>query len=74
MVTPPSPMAQTPKIAVRDLRTWYGPMHKAFAALDESSGAALARDLTELLDELNVGGPSSLVVPGEYLEAVIVRR
>ena len=55
-------------------RTWYGPMHKAFAALDESSGAALARDLTELLDELNVGGPSSLVVPGEYLEAVIVRR
>lgn len=55
-------------------RTWYGPMHKAFAALDESSAAALKHDLTELLDELNVGGPSSLVVPGEYLEAVIVRR
>ena len=54
-------------------RTWYGPVHKAFAALDESAGAALERDLTELLDELNTGGRDRLLVPGEYLEAVIVR-
>jgi len=27
-----------------------------------------------LLDELNVGGPDSLVVPGEYLEIVITRH
>lgn len=55
-------------------RDWYGPTHKAFAALDANSQQALAGDITALLDELNVGGPSSLVVPSEYLETVITKR
>ena len=38
-------------------RTWYGPVHKAFAALPAEQGAALERDLTELLDRLNRAGP-----------------
>jgi SAM-dependent methyltransferase len=59
---------------VEVFRTWYGPVHKAFATLPADKGAALERDLTELIDELNIAGPDSLVVPGEYLEAVIVRR
>ncbi|MNZ37840.1 Demethylrebeccamycin-D-glucose O-methyltransferase [compost metagenome] len=54
-------------------RTWYGPVHKAFAALDEEQGAALERDLGELIDRLNRAGPDSLVVPSEYLEVVITR-
>jgi ubiquinone/menaquinone biosynthesis C-methylase UbiE len=52
-------------------RTWYGPVHKAFAALGPEKGAALERDLTELMNGLNRGGPSSLVVPSEYLEIVV---
>lgn len=55
-------------------RTWYGPVHKAFASLGSDEAAALERDLTELLNERNVAGPSSLVVPSEYLEVVITRR
>ena len=31
-------------------RTWYGPIHKAFAALPPDGAAALERDLTDLLD------------------------
>jgi len=54
-------------------RTWYGPTHKAFAALPADGAAALERDIVALLDRLNVAGPSSLVVPSEYLEAVIER-
>lgn len=54
-------------------RTWYGPMHKAFASLDTEKPSALERDLTQLLDESNVGGPSSLVVPSAYLEVLIIR-
>ncbi|MNO60303.1 hypothetical protein D3C76_509090 [compost metagenome] len=54
-------------------RNWYGPVHKAFAALDEEQGAALERDLGELIDRLNRAGPESLVVPSEYLEVVITR-
>jgi SAM-dependent methyltransferase len=55
-------------------RTWYGPVHKAFAALGAEKGAALERDLTELLNGLNRGGKSSLVVPSEYLEIVVTVR
>lgn len=53
---------------------WYGPMHKAFAALPGESGAALHRDLSELLNRMNRAGDTSLVVPSEYLEVVIKRR
>ena len=55
-------------------RDYYGPTHKAFASLDATKAAALERDLTALLEELNVAGPGSLVVPGEYLEVVITKR
>ena len=55
-------------------RDYYGPTHKAFAALDAAGQQALATDISALLDELNVAGPNSLVVPGEYLEVVITKR
>ncbi len=52
-------------------RRWYGPTHKAFLGLDNAGQAALDADLTALLERHNVAGASSLVVPGEYLEAVV---
>jgi SAM-dependent methyltransferase len=55
-------------------RTWYGPIHKAFAALPAEGALALERDLTELLDRMNRAGDTSLVVPSEYLEVVVTRR
>ncbi|QEY72375.1 class I SAM-dependent methyltransferase [Pseudomonas denitrificans (nom. rej.)] len=55
-------------------RDWYGPLHKAFANLPEADGKLLERDLTQLLDASNRAGPSSLVVPSEYLEVVLTRR
>jgi ubiquinone/menaquinone biosynthesis C-methylase UbiE len=53
-------------------RTWYGPTNKAFAALDADRQEELQRALTQLLDEANANREGSLVVPAEYLEAVIV--
>jgi ubiquinone/menaquinone biosynthesis C-methylase UbiE len=55
-------------------RDYYGPTHKAFAALDASARPALERDITELLEQMNTAGAASLVVPGEYLEIVITKR
>jgi SAM-dependent methyltransferase len=55
-------------------RDFYGPTHKAFAALDSGRQQAMARDITMLLDRLNIAGPSSLVVPSEYLEVVVTRK
>jgi len=49
-------------------------VHKTFAALPADAAAALDSDLRALLDEHNVGGAASLVVPSEYLEVVIVKR
>lgn len=55
-------------------RTFYGPTHKLYAALDSEQQARLSASITELLERLNTGGPRSLVVPGEYLEVVITRQ
>ena len=55
-------------------RTWYGPIHKAFAALPADGAVALERDLTDLLNSMNRAGTASLVVPSEYLEIVVTRR
>ena len=55
-------------------RNYYGPTHKAYAALPPERQEQLTRDLTTLLERLNVGGPQSLVVPGEYLEVIITRK
>ena len=54
-------------------RTYYGPVHKAFSALDADGQAALETDLVDLLRQSNRGGAGGLVVPGEYLETVITR-
>jgi ubiquinone/menaquinone biosynthesis C-methylase UbiE len=55
-------------------RTWYGPVHKAFAALGQHEAAALEADLMALLGEMNRAGPDSLIVPSDYLEVVVTRR
>jgi len=58
---------------IQVFRDFYGPTHKAFAALDADGQQAMERDITALLDQMNVAGPDSLVVPSEYLEVVITR-
>jgi ubiquinone/menaquinone biosynthesis C-methylase UbiE len=59
---------------VQIFRDYYGPTHKAFAALDTAQQRALETDIVALLERMNVGGPQSLVVPGEYLEVVVTKR
>ncbi|MFL5028899.1 MAG: class I SAM-dependent methyltransferase [Xanthobacteraceae bacterium] len=54
-------------------KTYYGPLLKAFAALDPPEQAALERDLKTLIGQLNRSGNSAMVVPSEYLEIVITR-
>ena len=58
---------------VQVFRDFYGPTHKAFAALDAAGQKALERDITALLEDMNTAGRDSLVVPSEYLEVVITK-
>src|SRR4051812_426658 len=54
-------------------RTYYGPMLKAFAALDAAGPARPGGELTGLLQRFNQGGRDTLAVPSEYLEVVVTR-
>ena len=58
---------------VEVFRTYYGPTHKAFAALDAADRPALEADLLALLRRSDRGGGAGLVVAAEYLETVITR-
>ena len=55
-------------------RDYYGPVHKAFAAVGADGELALEKDIADLLDRFNTAGAASLVVPGEYLEVVVTKR
>ena len=55
-------------------KTFYGPMLKAFAALDATAQAALTRDLLALIGEFNRARDGTMAVRSEYLEVVITKR
>jgi ubiquinone/menaquinone biosynthesis C-methylase UbiE len=55
-------------------RTYYGPVHKAFEALDAAGQDAFAGDLTELIHAWNTSGDGTAVLPSDYLEVVALRR
>ena len=55
-------------------RAYYGPVHKLFGALPPDGQKTLHEDITALIGRLNTARDGTMVVPGEYLEAVIVKR
>jgi SAM-dependent methyltransferase len=55
-------------------RTYYGPMLKAFAALDAAGQQGLRGDLLALIASMNRADDGTMVVPSEYLEVVISKR
>jgi ubiquinone/menaquinone biosynthesis C-methylase UbiE len=65
---------QSPQHWLEIFRDYYGPVLKAFAALDQAKRDALEADIYALLDEVNVAKDGTLVAPSEYLEVVITRR
>ena len=64
---------RSPEHWLEVFRSYYGPMLKAFAALDSSAQAALHDDLIALAEQFNRSGDDSMVVPSEYLEIVVTR-
>ncbi len=55
-------------------KTYYGPMLKAFAALNETDQQSLRNDLLALIGRMNRAEDGTMVVPSEYLEIVIAKR
>jgi ubiquinone/menaquinone biosynthesis C-methylase UbiE len=55
-------------------RNYYGPMLKAFAALDVPQQTKLEKDLYDLIARMNKADDGTMVVPSEYLEVIIAKR
>jgi ubiquinone/menaquinone biosynthesis C-methylase UbiE len=64
---------RSPEHWIHIFRTYYGPLLKAFAALDAAAQAALEEDVRQLIARFNRAGDGTMVVPSEYLEIVITR-
>jgi len=54
-------------------RTLYGPVHKAFLALDAQGQAALEADIHALISRFNTATDGSMTVPGEYVEVIVAK-
>lgn len=64
---------QSPEHFLDVFTTWYGPVLKAFQALDEIRRASLRDDILRLIDAGNLAADGTMVVPADYLEIVIER-
>jgi ubiquinone/menaquinone biosynthesis C-methylase UbiE len=65
---------RSPQHWLEVFKTYYGPLLKAFAALEPAAQSALTADLMALIGQFNRSGDGTMVVPSEYLEIVITRR
>jgi len=65
---------RSPEHWLEHFRANYGPMLKAFAAIDDAGQSALADELTALAGRLNVSRDGTMAAPSDYLEVVIDRR
>lgn len=64
----------SPMHFIEVFKTYYGPMLKVFSVLDEHTQKSLVVDLQSLIGRLNRADDGTMVVPGEYLEVVIVKK
>jgi len=55
-------------------RSYYGPMLKAFAALDAAGQQGLRHDLLALIGSMNRADDGTMLLPSEYLEITIAKR
>jgi ubiquinone/menaquinone biosynthesis C-methylase UbiE len=63
----------SPEHWVEVFRTYYGPVLKAFEAIDVETRPELEAELYALIDTFNVAEDGTLVVPSEYLEVIITK-
>jgi ubiquinone/menaquinone biosynthesis C-methylase UbiE len=55
-------------------RAHYGPVHTAFAKLDEDGQAGLERELAEVATRHHRPAGASLAIPSDYVEVIATRR
>jgi ubiquinone/menaquinone biosynthesis C-methylase UbiE len=64
---------RSPEHWIEVFRTKYGPVLKAFEALDPTGKVSLASDLAALIARFNRATDGTMVAPATYLEVVIIK-
>ncbi|MEM9104119.1 MAG: class I SAM-dependent methyltransferase [Pseudomonadota bacterium] len=64
----------SPQYFVDFFRTFYGPVHKTFQALDDRQKVMLNREILDTIAEFDIAEDGSMHVPSDYAEIVIVRN
>ena len=65
---------RSPEHFMEIFKNYYGPMLKAFAALDAANQQKLHQELIALIGTMNRADDGTMIVPSEYLEVVILKR
>lgn len=65
---------RSPQHFIDFFRTYYGPLHKAFLALDPAGQNSLAASLNAIIERLNTARDGSMRVPSSYAEIIITKR
>jgi ubiquinone/menaquinone biosynthesis C-methylase UbiE len=65
---------KSPQHMLEIFRTYYGPVLKAFGALDAEKQSALEADILALMARMNAAKDGTLVVQSEYLEVVVTKK
>jgi ubiquinone/menaquinone biosynthesis C-methylase UbiE len=65
---------KSPRHMLDIFRGYYGPVLKAFAAIDPAAQQSLEKDLLALFDTFNTAKDGTLVAPSEYLEVIITKK
>ena len=64
----------SPEHFLEAFKTFYGPVLKAFAALNQTKQQELQNELYALIVRVNRSDDGTMIVPSEYLEVVITKR
>jgi SAM-dependent methyltransferase len=65
---------RSPEHWIEVFKAYYGPLLKAFGALEPAAQVLLADDLKGVVERFNRSGDKTMIVPSEYLQIVITRR
>ena len=65
---------RSPEHCLEIFRNYYGPVLKAFGALEPDAQTRLANDLLALIGRFNRAQDGTMVVGGDYLEIVVIKR
>jgi SAM-dependent methyltransferase len=63
----------SPRVFIDVFRAFYGPIHKAFQALDTNGQAALSGDLMDTIARFNTAKDGSMRAPSDYAEILITK-